>query len=319
MPKAHGKLDIQYAETMQNHPFGIALYYPPPTTVLKPGAVGYFDAYGSWNVIADLEDATELARNGFSLSAGLTKAPADNGIKWGPKTSSSTKATKIDLSAGIDPAPGIPVTASAVYSYHIDSDIGAILLTSAPVTHERYYHSTPFKNWMKDNAHIILDRWRYEAKEFGMWIVTSTFSTRKCAINMWTTRKRGIKVGFSADVAGVGQIGPGVEWYRSHTDEGWGEYSSEGEHKSVVFFGGLRFRFSQNFRKVATLVAEGPYGRTIRRPIEEQLEGGIADSDEDTPSELISSVPDPEDEDKEFKIECENYEEEETDQDTSVD
>lgn len=132
-----------------------------------------------------------------------------------------------DLFAISDPAPGIPVTASAVYSYHIDSDIGAILLTRAPVTHERYYHSTPFKDWMKDNAHIILDRWRYEAKEFGMWIVTSTFSTRKCAINMWTTRKRGVKVGFSADIAGVGKIGPGIDWYRSHTDEGWGEYTSE--------------------------------------------------------------------------------------------
>ena len=101
MPKAHGKLDIQYAETMQDHPFGIALYYPPPSTVLKPGAVGYFDAYGSWNIIADLEDATELARNGFSAPANLVKAPIDNGIRWGPKTSSNTKATKIDLSAGM--------------------------------------------------------------------------------------------------------------------------------------------------------------------------------------------------------------------------
>jgi len=101
MPKPHGKLDIQYAEAMQDHPFGIALYYPPPTTVLKPGVVGYFDAFGSWNIIADLEDAAELARNGFSLSAGLEKATTDNGIKWGPKTSSNMKATKIDLSAGM--------------------------------------------------------------------------------------------------------------------------------------------------------------------------------------------------------------------------
>lgn len=52
----------------------------------------------------------------------------------------------------------------------------------------------------------------------------------------------------------------------------------------------------------------------MRRPIEED-EGEIVDSDEEMPLELISSVPDPEDEDKEFKIECENYEEE-TDQDT---
>jgi len=136
---------------------------------------------------------------------------------------------------------------------------------------------------------------------------------------MWTTRGRGVKVGFSADVTGVGKIGPGVDWYRSHTDEGWAEYTSEGDHKSVVFFGGLRFRFSQSFRKVPTLAPEGPYGRALRKPFEEDLKVEIVDSDEDTRWELISSVPDPEDEDKEFEIECEDYEEQDTKKETSVD
>ncbi|KAF9483645.1 hypothetical protein BDN70DRAFT_958120 [Pholiota conissans] len=250
--KSQSKLDLEYAETMENHPFGIALYRPPSTSEVRPGIVGYFDEFGSWNTIADLADLDGLQQKGLSLPEELVKAPADNGIKWGPKVSSNTKATKIDLSAGVYVVLlfRIPVTASAVYSYQVDQDVGAILLTSAPVTHERYYYATPFKNWLAQNATVLLTRWRDEVKENGIWIITSTFSTKKCAINMWTKRGRGIKVGFSADVMGAGNIGPGVDWYRSHTDEGWGEYSAEGDTQYVVFFGGLKFRFNQGFRKV---------------------------------------------------------------------
>lgn len=86
---------------MENHPFGIALYRPPPSLKVKPGIIGYFDEFGSWNTIADLADQDHLLQKGLSPAEELVKAPTDSGIKWGPKASSSTKATKIDLSAGV--------------------------------------------------------------------------------------------------------------------------------------------------------------------------------------------------------------------------
>ncbi|KAF9554917.1 hypothetical protein CPC08DRAFT_151930 [Agrocybe pediades] len=224
---AQWKLDQQYADVMQNHPYGIALYRPLRFSIFNPGSCGYFDDNGSWNPIVHLEDREMLARKGLSeMKDEIEKAPVDSGIKWGPLTSENTRATKVELSGGIDPAPGIPVSASAVYSYSTDKNVGAVLLTSSPITHTHYYHASPFKNWCKKNALAILQRWP-EVKEHGIWVVTSTHSTKKCAINMWSGRGRGFKVGFDADVAGIGKAGPNGEWYRSQTDEGWGEYTTE--------------------------------------------------------------------------------------------
>jgi len=79
---------------------------------------------------------------------------------------------------------------------------------------------------MKQNAVRILKRWQ-EVEEHEVWVVISTHATKKCAINMWTTRGRGFKVGFSADVMGAGGAGAGSEWYRSQADTGWGEYTAE--------------------------------------------------------------------------------------------
>ena len=124
-----------------------------------------------------------------------------------------------------DPHPGIPVTVSAVYSYSTNSDLGAVLFTSPPVTHERYYHESPFINWVVNNAGVILQRWP-EVKKRGLWIITSTYATKKCAINMCYKGGRGFKVGFSAKAI-MGQAGPSGEWHRDQAGEGWGEYTAK--------------------------------------------------------------------------------------------
>lgn len=96
------KLDKRYEEVMQNHPYGIALYRPLRTSLFKPGAFGYFDEIGEWNLIGNLEDAELLARKGFSpVEVELEKAPIENGIKWGPMASLNLKGTKIQMAAGM--------------------------------------------------------------------------------------------------------------------------------------------------------------------------------------------------------------------------
>lgn len=115
---------------------------------------------------------------------------------------------------------------SAVYAYSTTKVTGAILLTSAPITYERYFHASLFKNWVKQNALAILAGWP-EVKKHDLWVVTSTFSTKKCAINMWNGHGKGVKVGFTSDVLGIGSAGPSGDWLRSQTDEGWSEYSTK--------------------------------------------------------------------------------------------
>ena len=103
MPASLGKLDQQYANIMQNHPFGIAVYRPLSRLVLKVGACGYFDDFGSWNLIVDLERPDQLLKKKLSPvdDDELEKAPLDEGIKWGPKISSKVKAKKVELSGGM--------------------------------------------------------------------------------------------------------------------------------------------------------------------------------------------------------------------------
>ena len=96
------KLDEQYAEIMENHPFGVALYRPLPTSILKPGSLGYFDEFGGWNLIAHLAEGPALHAKGLGkLEDEIDIAPLDDGITWGPKISSDTKATKVALSGGM--------------------------------------------------------------------------------------------------------------------------------------------------------------------------------------------------------------------------
>ena len=101
---AKGKLDQEYANAMQNHPFGIAVYRPLSQSLFKVGAVGYFDDFGSWQPIVDLERPDQLLKKNLSPvddSDELEKAPLDEGIIWGPKISSNMKAKKITLSGGM--------------------------------------------------------------------------------------------------------------------------------------------------------------------------------------------------------------------------
>lgn len=100
---AKEKLDQEYANAMQNHPFGIAMYRPLPRSLFKIGTCGYFDDFGSWQPIVDLERPDQLLRKNLSAvdEDELEKAPLDEGMKWGPKISSNMKAKKIALSGGM--------------------------------------------------------------------------------------------------------------------------------------------------------------------------------------------------------------------------
>lgn len=291
------KLDEQYAAVMENHPFGVALYRPLPTSILRPGSLGYFDEFGAWNLIAHLAEGPSLLAKGLGeLEGEIAVAPPDDGIKWGPKISSGTKATKVELSGGIDLglASGIPLTVSAVYSYSTTKDVGAILLTSAPITYERYFHSNIFKKWVQKNALAILAGWP-EVKDHDLWIVTSTFSTKKCAINMWNSHSQGIKVGFTSDIWGIGNAGPSADWVRSQTDEGWAEYSTKGNEKYAVFFGGLKFHYSRLLSGM---------GMTGLNPRGGPSKFNLPKDPQDPVAEYITSLFDPEN-DEYFDVHCE--------------
>ncbi|KAH9475166.1 hypothetical protein JR316_0012277 [Psilocybe cubensis] len=127
---------------------------------------------------------------------------------------------------------------------------------------------------------------------------------------MWTTRGRGFKVGFDAEAMGIGKVGPSGEWHRSKTDEGWGEYSSEGSTKLVVFFGGIRFNYTWMMGKDLKPTYGGGQ---LRVPVTEQIpspEQGttmLLDEEDEVGGEILAVLPDPDNNGSNILLECEEY------------
>jgi len=78
----------------------------------------------------------------------------------------------------------------------------------------------PFIRWLDANAAAVLGKFP-EVKEYGLWIVTTTSSTTKCALNAWTSRSKEVAVGFSGTMAQVGGLELTGSWYTGSDDGGW--------------------------------------------------------------------------------------------------
>lgn len=234
-----------YASYMRNHPYGTAVYRPLPYREFHPGSVGYFDTNGDWNHITDLSSPESLQADQYSPPReALQLATPDNRIEWGPKASRNIHARHTALKAGVSPAVAtvLPTDVSAHFTYSNATAGGALLLTTPPITRQRYYYETPFKRWVHDNAETLLRR-REEITTYGLWIVCSTYATRDCAIHLWDERSREVDVGFDLGLDGVGELGPAGGWKLGSAQGGWERYSSdETDAGRVVFFGGLFFR-----------------------------------------------------------------------------
>ena len=91
-----------YADRMKCHPYGLALYHPASTRVLRPGCVGFFDSLRVWTPIAHLEDSESLTKIGLRFpTQSLTVAKTESIKGWTPKVSTGVteRSCGVDLGA----------------------------------------------------------------------------------------------------------------------------------------------------------------------------------------------------------------------------
>jgi hypothetical protein len=99
---APDSLHTLYANQMTPHArFGYALYEPPLSKDLKPGAVGYFDASGNWNPVLQLSDEKAVQSAGYVEVKEKLKHVRDENIAWGPRCSSGVRGVIVDLKASL--------------------------------------------------------------------------------------------------------------------------------------------------------------------------------------------------------------------------
>ena len=73
--------------------------------------------------------------------------------------------------------------------------------------------------WVLENASLIE---KYDdVKTYGLWIVTQTYSTPACAINVSTSMGSEIVVAFDAKAPVVAGASANTKWYTDRRDTNW--------------------------------------------------------------------------------------------------
>ncbi|OWY47114.1 hypothetical protein AALT_g11999 [Alternaria alternata] len=237
-------LRYQYSEALAKYNFGHAVPIPVSSNEMRIGQCGYFDDTETWNPIVQVTDSEEVAAAGFvpmdatalkGLSVHRTEA------EWGPLTSDTVTAydPKLDVGATI---PGVPVEASIQFEVSNESSFGAVLTTEKPVIQEYYYrYESPWKDWIKNNSKILMERYGREIYEYKLWIITQVYMTRTARINILQSSKRKVSIGFKADVAQIGKLEPHGGWSTDNKNDGWSVHSSKEGEQRIVFITGFYF------------------------------------------------------------------------------
>jgi hypothetical protein len=93
--------------------------------------------------------------------------------------------------------PGVPVEASIQFEVSNESSFGAVLTTEKPVIQEYYYrYESPWKDWIKNNSKILMERYGREIYDYNLWTITQVYMTRTARINILQSSKRKVSIGF---------------------------------------------------------------------------------------------------------------------------
>lgn len=96
-------LDVIYARTMRDHPYGYALYHPTTDTEMFPGAIGYFNSRGRWCHLANLRDEKSLGTLSLSpLRDELDDSKPEAIVDWEPKYSLNVTSRVIGAKGGVE-------------------------------------------------------------------------------------------------------------------------------------------------------------------------------------------------------------------------
>ncbi|RYP58987.1 hypothetical protein DL771_011041 [Monosporascus sp. 5C6A] len=273
------RLDRVYARLMLNHPYGWALYKKITTKDVRPGYCGYFDPDSDWHTLVDLTSpAEELAGQGWQApDVGINNNKVPESMIWGPKSSSSVRTRQVGGTVGTTAAVA-PIEASVTISFENECDNGAVLATQNPVLWHRIDDEAAALQWMADNTSEMLSRHKSIIKRHGIWIVTKTYTTRRCAVAIMTSRSSAVEIGLSANIQGLLALTPTSSW-----TTGEGNHCTEvheDEEGVVVFISGIYF--CQNM-----LGSKLKHARDQSKQERKLFRGGFVESDdEETEIEL---------------------------------
>lgn len=93
---------------------------------------------------------------------------------------------------------------------------------------------------MIENKRAMLQQHRDVFTKHGIWIVTKTYSTRRCAVAVMTAKSSTVEIGLEADAQGVLTLAPSSGW-TSSTGSSAVEVHEDERDGLVVFISGVYF------------------------------------------------------------------------------
>ena len=173
-----------------------------------------------------------------------------------------------------------PVEASTTLSFENRCDNGAVLATQSPVLAHRVDNETAALKWMTDNTSEMLYRHGSIIKRHGIWIVMKTYTTRRCAVAIMTSRCSTVEIGLGANIQGLFSLTPTSFWSRGSGDQCTEVH--EDEEGVVVFMSGIYFRQRMLGSKFKYVQEQAQQARKLFR------DGFVESDDEEMEIELVA-------------------------------
>ncbi|KAL5584352.1 hypothetical protein FOVSG1_013741 [Fusarium oxysporum f. sp. vasinfectum] len=213
----------QYAQGMVDWSFGHACYHRLSSKDVKPGSVGYFDRNGNWKKILSLQDVQQtgepvvqgISKKFTRLSEPL-KVHDDVEMEIGTLTSSQTVSTDAGFKIEVQVDPAVPILAQTPINvgtdnaYRNSNTLGAVLVMKNPVVRSSIDDGDFLDRWFKENQRLFPEI-RSAVREYGVWLVTTTYTTKEIALNVWQDKDKVVKLGFSAGIDGIVNLEPSIE------------------------------------------------------------------------------------------------------------
>ncbi|KAJ5914862.1 hypothetical protein N7504_003745 [Penicillium tannophilum] len=219
----------EYAELMKHNRDGHYLYTPQSFSQLHPGAVGFFDEAGEWNLITDLSIPGRPEEDGFTAPKKVVIYEKPKEKIWKTTSSSKEAEASFGLTGGLSGVlSSAPIDVSAEAKNKWGKTGKAALITDDSVV---------VNEWLKAPCRDIITDWvEKNAKELvkGEW---------KCAITMESAHSRDTSGGFDVGATGIAKVGTNASSNSKTNSEGWRTYKATEEDKGlVVSYGGAAFR-----------------------------------------------------------------------------
>lgn len=143
----------------------------------------------------------------------------------GPVTSEGVKGARGNLN--IRAADGTETfVAGGKLEFSSSKQRSAILVAQGDVEHHQATPATKIRQWASAQAQALIDLSgdADTIKKKGFWIVTKTFTAKKCSISLLLSKES--KSSYSVDAKAYGvQVSPSFQWWNSQKDSDWRDLS----------------------------------------------------------------------------------------------